>query len=73
MIRVAHILIISVLVANSGFAQTSNNGEIVPSDSFVVDGIPKIPTSLAQAVNRYTHAWGFRVAGSPNANCCSRT
>ncbi|MEK6289271.1 MAG: alpha/beta fold hydrolase [Acidobacteriota bacterium] len=63
MIRLARIVSIVVLVANSGLAQTANNGEIAPGDSLVVDGIPKIPTSLAQTVNRYTNAWGFRVAG----------
>ena len=63
MIRLARIVSIVVLVANSGLAQIANNGEIVPGDSLVVDGIPKIPASLAQAVNRYTNAWGFRVAG----------
>src|SRR5262249_15211641 len=51
------------LAGNCVLGQNANKQEIVPGDSLVVDGIPKIPASLAQAVNRYTNAWGFRVAG----------
>ncbi|HEY5883282.1 MAG TPA: hypothetical protein VIT88_01265, partial [Pyrinomonadaceae bacterium] len=40
-----------ILCAASVVAQTS---EIVPGDNLVLDGIPRIPTALAEAVARYT-------------------
>ena len=49
-------LLISVVFAVPAPAQT---GEIVPGDNLMVEGIPKIPASLAEAVGRYTE---FRAA-----------
>jgi hypothetical protein len=63
MIRLARIFSIVVLVANSGLGQSANNGEIVPGNSLIADGIPKVPAALAQTVDRYTNAYGFRLAG----------
>ncbi len=45
------LLAVLLLVAPCVFAQ---GGEIVPGDNLVVEGIPKIPVALAEAVNRYT-------------------
>lgn len=56
MIRLARIVIIAVLAANSVLGQSANPGEIVPGDNLVVEGIPKIPESLAQSVNRYNNS-----------------
>jgi dipeptidyl aminopeptidase/acylaminoacyl peptidase len=63
MCRLAHILAICLVVAVSVLGQSAGAGEIVPGDNLVIEGIPKIPASLAQTVNRYTNAWGFRLAG----------
>lgn len=60
------ILIAIILTANLSLAGQSD--AITPSDSLVVDGIPKIPASLAQKVNRYTNAYGFRLAGWDSTN-----
>jgi dipeptidyl aminopeptidase/acylaminoacyl peptidase len=57
------ILIAIVFAVNSIFAQASSPGEVTPGDSLVVEGIPKIPIALAPKVNRYTNAYGFRLAG----------
>lgn len=46
-----------LLGATTASAQT---GEIVPNENLVVDGVPKIPASVAEAVGRYTE---FRSAG----------
>jgi dipeptidyl aminopeptidase/acylaminoacyl peptidase len=56
MIRLAWILSIVVLAATSGLAQSASSSEIVPGDNLKVDGIPKIPASLAQEVNRYNNS-----------------
>jgi hypothetical protein len=55
-ISLAIILFTNLSVAGQG-------DTISPGDSLVVDGIPKIPASLAQKVKRYTNAYGFRLAG----------
>src|ERR1044071_6485878 len=54
-IPVAIILAINLTLA-------AQNSEIAPGDNLIVEGIPKIPTALAQKVNRYTNAYGFRLA-----------
>ena len=46
-----------ILFAALAFAQ---NDEIVPNENLAVEGIPKIPTSLAESVGRYSE---FRSAG----------
>jgi dipeptidyl aminopeptidase/acylaminoacyl peptidase len=46
-----------VLLAALAFAQ---NDEVVPNENLVVEGIPKIPASLAESVGRYSE---FRSAG----------
>ncbi|HEX5732135.1 MAG TPA: prolyl oligopeptidase family serine peptidase [Blastocatellia bacterium] len=43
--------LIFLFLITPAFAQT---GEIVPGDNLVVEGIPKIPASLAEDVSRYT-------------------
>jgi dipeptidyl aminopeptidase/acylaminoacyl peptidase len=54
------ILIVFILAANPMLAQ---NDEIVPGSNLVVEGIPKIPATLAQKVNRYRNGYGYPVAG----------
>jgi len=49
------ILSCAVLLVASGFAQS---GEIVPNENLVVEGVPKIPASLAETVDRYTNFRG---------------
>ncbi len=44
-----------VLLAASAFPQS---GEIVPNENLVVQGVPKIPASLAETVDRYTNFRG---------------
>jgi hypothetical protein len=60
-ISVAITLTISLPVAGQSDA-------ITPGDSLYVDGIPKIPASLAQKVDRYASAYGFRLAGWDHTN-----
>ena len=64
--RLLRISLAIVLFANLSVAGQSD--AISPGDSLVVDGIPKIPASLAQKVNRYTNAYGFRLAGWDSTN-----
>jgi hypothetical protein len=59
--RVLHLLVAIILTAN--FSVAGQNDRITPGDSLVVEGIPKIPASLAQKVKLYTNAYGFRLAG----------
>src|SRR5215469_9061094 len=47
--------------------QNVRAGEVVPGDNLVVEGIPKIPASVAEAVSRYRSRYGYPLAGwSPN-------
>ncbi len=59
--RLLRISLAIILFANLSVAGQGDT--ITPGDSLVVEGIPKIPASLAQKVNRYTNAYGFRLAG----------
>jgi dipeptidyl aminopeptidase/acylaminoacyl peptidase len=61
--RFARILAISLTSAASLLGQTGSPGVIVPGENLVTEGIPKIPETLARTVNRYTNAFGFRLAG----------
>src|SRR5215813_5080729 len=63
MYRLARVLATSLITAVSVLGQTGGSGEIVPGENLVIEGIPKIPAFLAQTVNRFTNAWGFRLAG----------
>ncbi|WP_245395647.1 S9 family peptidase [Anthocerotibacter panamensis] len=55
--RVSVVLAALLLMSSPLIAST---GEIVPNENLVVDGIPKIPATLADTVGRYTE---FRAAG----------
>ena len=44
-------LAFSLLCTSAGLAQDS---ALVPGDNLVVEGIPRVPASLAEAVSRYT-------------------
>jgi dipeptidyl aminopeptidase/acylaminoacyl peptidase len=51
--------VLACLIVFSSLA-TAQDGEIVPNENLVVDGVPKIPVSLAETVERYSN---FRSAG----------
>ncbi len=50
-------LLLAVLIPTNSLAQS---GAVLPGDNLVVEGVPAIPVSLAEEVNRYTE---FRGAG----------
>ncbi|HVF29077.1 MAG TPA: hypothetical protein VM943_12600, partial [Pyrinomonadaceae bacterium] len=45
------LVVLTLSLSQLASAQT---GVIIPSDNLVVDGVPKIPSSIAETVNRYT-------------------
>ena len=49
-------VVLTLSLSQVAFAQT---GVVVPGDNLVVEGVPKIPASIAETVNRYTE---FRTA-----------
>jgi len=51
---------LSVLLSTLAFAQAS---EVVPNENLVAEGIPKIPASLAETVDRYSNFRGAALAG----------
>ena len=59
--RFLRILVAIILTANPILA--AQGDEIAPGDSLVVEGIPKIPASLAQRVNKYRNAYGYPLSG----------
>jgi dipeptidyl aminopeptidase/acylaminoacyl peptidase len=59
--QLLQILIVLILAANLSVARQGD--VITPGDSLVVDGIPKIPASLAKKVNQYKNAYGYPLAG----------
>jgi hypothetical protein len=65
-----------ILFAALAFATltSAQSDEIVPNENLVVEGIPKLPASLAESVGRYSE---FRAAAfvswhQPNAKCSSK-
>ncbi|HEX5706423.1 MAG TPA: prolyl oligopeptidase family serine peptidase, partial [Pyrinomonadaceae bacterium] len=50
------LLLVSILLAATALAQ---DGDIAPGDNLIVQGVPKIPATLAETVRRYTE---FRTA-----------
>jgi dipeptidyl aminopeptidase/acylaminoacyl peptidase len=44
-------------------AALAQGDQIAPGDNLVTQGIPKIPSSIAQTVRRYTSAYGLPLAG----------
>jgi dipeptidyl aminopeptidase/acylaminoacyl peptidase len=55
---VLSILVAFILAANSTLA--AQNNDIAPGDNLIVEGVPKIPSSLVASASRYTN---FRYAG----------
>jgi len=53
-------LAVIVCLVTFAFSQT---GDIVPNENLVVQGVPKIPASLADAVDRYTNFSGATLDG----------
>src|SRR4051812_22517908 len=53
-----------LLIASVGFGQTTPTVEtyVTPGDNLVVEGVPKIPTSLADDLDRYTEMRGATLA-----------
>ena len=56
-----YILVVCVLAVNLSLAAQTD--EFAPAANIVVEGIPKIPTALAQKVNPYKSAYGYPLAG----------
>ncbi|MFY9556919.1 MAG: prolyl oligopeptidase family serine peptidase [Blastocatellia bacterium] len=56
-------VMIYLLFAASLTVFAAQEGVVSPSDNLVVEGIPKIPAAMAEAINRYTE---FRYAGLSN-------
>src|SRR5947209_20263331 len=56
-------VILSLLFAVSGTVAIAQDDGILPADNLVVEGIPKIPATMAEEINRYTE---FRYAGLSN-------
>src|ERR671912_2126173 len=52
--------VVFLLLSSLFFAQTA---EIVPSDNLVVEGVPKIPASLAEDAGRYTKGRAAELLG----------
>jgi len=61
--KLLSVLFLIIFAIDLAVAQTAKNDEIVPGDNLVVDGIPKIPASLAQKVNLYRNSFGYPFAG----------
>lgn len=59
--QLLYISVACILAANLSLAAQTD--EIAPGPNIVVEGIPKIPSSLAQKVNQYKGAYGYPVAG----------
>jgi dipeptidyl aminopeptidase/acylaminoacyl peptidase len=59
-----HLLRLSAVIILAAHLSVAGQGDLIsPGDSLLADGIPKVPASLALKVNRYTNAYGFRLAG----------
>src|ERR1044071_6528414 len=59
-----HLLQISIVFILAANLSVARQGDVItPGDSLVVDGIPKIPASLAKKVNQYKNAYGYPLAG----------
>jgi len=54
--RLTWILASFALAWSAVFGQNAKTSEIVPGDNLIVEGIPRIPASLAQSVDRYTNS-----------------
>ena len=63
LLRLSFVIILAARLSIAG-----QSDAIIPGDSLFADGIPKIPASLAQKVNRYTNAYGFRLDGWNSTN-----
>src|ERR1044071_10487534 len=59
--QLLYISVACILAANLTLAAQTD--EIAPGPNIAVEGIPKIPSSLAQKVNQYKGAYGYPVAG----------
>ena len=59
-----HLLQIVIALILAATLSVARQGDVItPGDSLVVDGIPKIPASLATKVNQYKNAYGYPLAG----------
>jgi len=48
-------VVLCLILASSTIFTFGQSGEVVPNENLVVDGIPKIPASLAESVERYSN------------------
>jgi len=53
------IIWVLIILVSATWSVNAQVGEVMPSENLVVDGVPKIPTSLAEKADRYT---SFRTA-----------
>jgi len=53
------IIWVLIILVSATWSVNAQIGEVIPSENLVVDGVPKIPTSLAEKADRYT---SFRTA-----------
>ena len=61
--RLTGILTSFALAWSSVFGQNAKTSEIVPGNNLVVDGVPKIPASVAVGVSCYRNSYGYPLAG----------
>jgi dipeptidyl aminopeptidase/acylaminoacyl peptidase len=61
--RLTRILASFALAWSAVFGQNAQTSEIVPGENLVVEGIPKIPASLAEAIGPYRSGYGYPLAG----------
>ncbi len=57
------LLILLSLAAASGAPSAAPSGTIVPGDNLLVEGVPAIPSAIAERANRYTESRGASVFG----------
>src|SRR5260370_42073258 len=61
--RLVAAFLIAIVLIFSPQGLLAQAAEITPGPNLVTEGIPKIPASLAQAVQHYTNGFGLPVAG----------
>src|SRR5688500_901870 len=56
MLRVASGAVVAALLAVAGLADAQSPPALTPGDNLVVEGIPRIPQTIAEDLRRYTEA-----------------
>src|SRR5437588_787327 len=63
LMQVLRRLILCLILSGFAILVAAQSGEVVPNENLVAEGVPKIPTSLAETVERYSN---FRAANLTN-------